>query len=76
MGYYKPHSYITRTNEHVYYNFACQTCMCECEYKVLDSCVRGHHVYNSIWAPTVGEKLVCEVEFRNIHDPYVHGSCT
>ena len=41
-----------------------------CEYIVLDSCVRGHHVYKSIWAPTVGETLACEVEFGNFHDLY------
>ena len=40
-----------------------------CEYKVLDSCVRSHHVYKSILAPAVGETLACEVEFGNIHDP-------
>ena len=26
-------------------------------------------MYKSIWAPTVGETLACEVEFGNIHDP-------
>ena len=28
-------------------------------------------MYKSIWAPAVGETLACEVEFGNIHDPYV-----
>ena len=43
-----------------------------CEYEVLDSCVRGHHVYKnykSTWAPAFGETLAYEVEFGNIHDP-------
>lgn len=36
----------------------------------VDSCIRGHHVYKSIWNPTIGEKLVCERERGNPQDPY------
>ena len=32
-------------------------------------------MYKSIWAPTVGETLACEVEFGNIHDPYAVAVC-
>ena len=28
------------------------------------NCIRGYHVYKKIWAVTVGEALVCEMEFN------------
>ena len=34
------------------------------------SCVRGHHVSNVFWAPTVGETLRCERESEDAVDPY------
>lgn len=34
------------------------------------SCVRGYHVYKTIWTPFIGETLLCEPEFGNIEDPY------
>ena len=37
---------------------------------LLDSCVRGHHIYKDIWSPHVGETLLCQPEFGNIVDPY------
>ena len=36
----------------------------------VDSCVRGYHVYKSIWPAPIGETLRCQPEARNIHDPY------
>ena len=36
----------------------------------VDSCVRGHHVYNHIWTPTLGEDLQCITEDSNDNDPY------
>ena len=36
----------------------------------VDSAVMGFHVYKDQWAPVVGETLMCEREFGNIHDPY------
>ena len=37
---------------------------------VLESCIRGFHIYKAVWNPTLGEELVCETEFGNIRDPY------
>jgi len=36
----------------------------------VQSCVRGYHVYQSIWTSSVGETLSCEREPRNREDPY------
>ena len=36
----------------------------------IDSVVRGHHVYKSIWTPRVGEVLPTEVEDDNDEDVY------
>lgn len=35
-----------------------------------ESCVRGYHVYKSIWTAEIGETLVTKPEFGNSHDPY------
>ena len=37
---------------------------------VIESVVRGHHVYKQIWTPLVGEELTLEREHHNIHDCY------
>ena len=34
------------------------------------SCVRGFHVYTSIWTPFIGETLSCSRETTNLHDPF------
>ena len=31
----------------------------------INSIIRGHHVYNTVWNPSVGEVLVCEQEHDN-----------
>ena len=36
----------------------------------IDSAVRGFHVYKDLWNPEIGEVLLCEQEFGNLHDPY------
>ena len=36
----------------------------------VESCVRGHHIYKTIWNPTVGEELNCMRETTNSEDPY------
>ena len=36
----------------------------------VDSVVRAFHVYKDVWNPVVGETLICEKEFGNLHDPY------
>ena len=35
-----------------------------------DSCVRGYHVYQSIWSAAVGESLTCRREPLNPQDRY------
>ena len=34
------------------------------------SCVRGHHIYQSVWKPQIGQSLQCEHEQGNSKDPY------
>ena len=34
----------------------------------MDSMVRGHHVYKSVWSPVVGQKIVLEKEIANSQD--------
>ena len=36
----------------------------------IESCVRGHHIYQSVWNPFDGEELNCYTEQNNSHDPY------
>ena len=42
----------------------------DCHPFVLNSVVRGHHVYKCIWTPSVGEKLPLVTEVGNLHDKY------
>ena len=35
----------------------------------ITSCVRGYHVYQDRWIPTVHEELTCHREQGNIEDP-------
>ena len=35
------------------------------------SVVRGYHLYKQIWSGTVGQRLHCQQEVGNTHDPYV-----
>ena len=37
---------------------------------VMESIIRGHHVYNTIWEPRVGEQLALEREDSNSCDRY------
>ena len=36
----------------------------------IESCVRGHHIYKTIWSPSPGEELDCRREPTNTEDPY------
>ncbi len=36
----------------------------------VDSVVRGFHVYKDVWNPVVGEIIMCQQDFGNLHDPY------
>ena len=41
------------------------------------SVMRGHHVYKSVWSPTVGDTLTCSKDERKKakeHDEYVIGT--
>ncbi len=35
----------------------------------LDSAICGHHIYQRIWTPTVGEQLQLRLEENNKNDP-------
>ena len=35
----------------------------------LESVIRGHHVFKSIWTPAIGETLPLNIEDGNSHDP-------
>ena len=37
---------------------------------LVESVVRGHHVYKTIWSSALGEELQCHREVSNIHDLY------
>ena len=37
---------------------------------ILESVVRGHHVYKEVWTPLVGEELDLEREHGNSYDHY------
>ena len=37
---------------------------------VINSCVRGHHVYKARWTPVLGEQLQCHREVGNERDCY------
>ena len=41
-----------------------------CSYFTINSCVRGYHIYQSVWTPLIGELLICQTEFGNPSDPY------
>ena len=34
------------------------------------SCVRGHHIYQCVWEPWIGQSLQCEREQGNLKGPY------
>ena len=36
----------------------------------MDSCIRGYHVYQSVWMPVLGEELICHREPFNSVDRY------
>lgn len=36
----------------------------------VESCVRGFHVYQDVWAPVIGEILICQRETGNLEDRY------
>jgi len=40
------------------------------ELHVVESSVRGFHVYQDIWTPATGERLACQAEDGNDYDPY------
>ena len=36
----------------------------------IESTVRGHHVYKSLWTPVMGEELNVQIEDSNIFDEF------
>ena len=44
--------------------------MAESEECILESVIRGHHIYKWIWRPLVGEVLTLEREEGNSHDRF------
>ena len=36
----------------------------------LSSVIRGHHVYKSVWSPSIGEVLSLQTDAENEHDAY------
>ena len=36
----------------------------------VESCIRGYHVFRTVWSPTVGERLNCARETSNTRDPH------
>ena len=43
---------------------------CQMEELRRESCIRGHHVYKSLWNPVLGEVLLCEKKPHNATDRY------
>ena len=41
----------------------------------VESCIRGHHVYSTIWTPVLGELLSCKRELGNAKDQYAVVVC-
>ena len=37
---------------------------------VVESVVRGYHLYKDVWSAAVGQRLPCQQERGNPHDPY------
>ena len=37
---------------------------------VIDSCVKGHHIYKATWKLTLHEELQCYKQDNNRHDSY------
>ena len=40
----------------------------------LSSVIRGHHVYKSVWSPSIGEVLSLQTDAENEHDAYAVGT--
>lgn len=40
---------------------------------IIQSKIRGYHIYKQIWEASVGERLRCKKEENNAHDPYCVG---
>ena len=36
----------------------------------VQSCIRGYHIYMTVWTPYIGETLPCSQENTNGHDPF------
>ena len=61
---------IIALSAHAWCTLACLTCELRMETCEVESCIRGYHVFKSIWNPTTREKLNCMQERTNTVDPY------
>ena len=43
--------------------------MCTADF-ALNSVIRGHHVYKTVWSPFVGKILHLQTDARNVHDTH------
>ena len=39
----------------------------------LSSVIRGHHIYKSVWSPSIGETLPLQIDAESEHDTYAVG---
>ena len=37
---------------------------------IIETVIRGYHIYKEIWAASIDEVLLCARETANVHDPY------
>ena len=42
---------------------------------LIESCVRGHHIYKDIWNPSYGEELTCSLKLEYTKDPLTVAGC-
>ena len=47
----------------------------DCHSFVLNSVVRGHHVYKCIWTPSVREEFPVVTKVGNLHEKYAACTC-
>ena len=64
------HAYLYAAMWNVEVSAAARKQVREMETYEVRSCVRGHHVFKSVWNPIIGQQLVCKRETNNPTDVY------
>ena len=64
------HAYLHAATWNVEFSAAARKQVREMETYEVRSCVRGHHVFKSVWNPIIGQQLVCKRETNNPTDVY------